>query len=319
VAPARAGAVGMLATLALLALPGRCEPPAAHLATACPICCGWTGWCCSCTRWSTPPRPASSGPWWAGARCCCSAALPAAPRRAPVAVVDAANCNGCRRCFVDCPYAAVTMVPHPNQRIGRLLAQVDPDLCAGCGICAGACPSSTPFRSAQQLVTGIDMPQRPSTPCASRLRQELQRHARRRPAGRLRLRPRCAAWPPWRRPTSAASACCAPAAAAFVRRIRAARRRRRRAGAACREGGCEFRLGERWTAERLAGQREPHLRGQSCRASGWNWSGPARATSPCSRPGIACVSACHAAATRRTLPLTQHGLNRSRTKRQPGH
>jgi coenzyme F420-reducing hydrogenase delta subunit len=30
--------------------------------------------------------------------------------------------------------------------------------------------------------------------------------------------------------------------------------------AACREGGCEFRLGERWTAERLAGRREPHLR-----------------------------------------------------------
>jgi len=30
--------------------------------------------------------------------------------------------------------------------------------------------------------------------------------------------------------------------------------------ATCREGGCEFRLGQRWTAERLAGQREPHLR-----------------------------------------------------------
>ena len=30
--------------------------------------------------------------------------------------------------------------------------------------------------------------------------------------------------------------------------------------AACREGGCEFRLGERWTAERLSGAREPHLR-----------------------------------------------------------
>jgi coenzyme F420-reducing hydrogenase delta subunit len=28
----------------------------------------------------------------------------------------------------------------------------------------------------------------------------------------------------------------------------------------CREGGCEFRLGQRWTAQRLDGQREPHLR-----------------------------------------------------------
>jgi coenzyme F420-reducing hydrogenase delta subunit len=28
----------------------------------------------------------------------------------------------------------------------------------------------------------------------------------------------------------------------------------------CREGGCEYRLGQRWTAQRLAGQREPRLR-----------------------------------------------------------
>ncbi len=92
-------------------------------------------------------------------------ALPFLPSRvdapAPAAVVDAANCNGCRRCFADCPYAAITMVPHPNQRIGRQLALVDADLCVSCGICAGACPSSTPFRSTAQLVTGIDMPQSP--------------------------------------------------------------------------------------------------------------------------------------------------------------
>jgi coenzyme F420-reducing hydrogenase delta subunit len=30
----------------------------------------------------------------------------------------------------------------------------------------------------------------------------------------------------------------------------------------CHEGGCEFRLGTRWTAERLLGQREPHLRAE---------------------------------------------------------
>ena len=28
----------------------------------------------------------------------------------------------------------------------------------------------------------------------------------------------------------------------------------------CSQGGCAFRLGERWTAERLAGAREPQLR-----------------------------------------------------------
>ena len=29
---------------------------------------------------------------------------------------------------------------------------------------------------------------------------------------------------------------------------------------ACRDSGCVFRLGQRWTAERLSGAREPHLR-----------------------------------------------------------
>jgi coenzyme F420-reducing hydrogenase delta subunit len=29
---------------------------------------------------------------------------------------------------------------------------------------------------------------------------------------------------------------------------------------ACAEGSCEFRLGQRWTAERLQGTRAPHLR-----------------------------------------------------------
>jgi coenzyme F420-reducing hydrogenase delta subunit len=30
--------------------------------------------------------------------------------------------------------------------------------------------------------------------------------------------------------------------------------------ATCRSGGCEFRLGDLWTSQRLLGQREPHLR-----------------------------------------------------------
>ena len=39
--------------------------------------------------------------------------------------------------------------------------------------------------------------------------------------------------------------------------------------AGCREGGCEFRLGQRWTARRLLGQREPRLRG-TVPAGRWN-------------------------------------------------
>ena len=37
---------------------------------------------------------------------------------------------------------------------------VNPALCASCGICAGSCPASNPFRSRkEELKTGIDMPQ----------------------------------------------------------------------------------------------------------------------------------------------------------------
>ncbi len=172
-----------------------------------------------------------------------------------MAVVDAANCNGCRRCFADCPYAAITMVPHPNQRIGRTLAQVDADLCAGCGICAGACPSSTPFRSAAQLVTGIDMPQltveRAARAPAARRCSRLDAP---RPLVRLRLRPWRARAARLAAPTSSPFSllCTGQLPPSFVEYAL----RDGAAGvlvAACREGGCEFRLGERWTAERLRG------------------------------------------------------------------
>jgi len=79
-------------------------------------------------------------------------------KKAPVAVVDPDNCNGCRRCFADCPFEAITMQAH-SKRPGFEEAVVNQSLCASCGICAGSCPASTPFRSIEDLVSGIDMPQ----------------------------------------------------------------------------------------------------------------------------------------------------------------
>ena len=190
-------------------------------------------------------------------------ALPFLPQRAapvPIAVVDPANCNGCRRCFDDCPYAAVTMVPHPNQRVGRQMAQVNADLCASCGICVGACPSSTPFRGGADLLTGIDMPSSPIGGLRRQLRQGL--------AG-LSGAPRIVVFGCDRgaRVASLAAPDVAPFSLmcigllppSFVEYAL-------RDGASsvlvsgCREGACEFRLGQRWTEARLAGTREPHLR-----------------------------------------------------------
>ncbi|MEO8545767.1 MAG: hydrogenase iron-sulfur subunit [Burkholderiaceae bacterium] len=182
------------------------------------------------------------------------------PASAPVAVVDAVNCNGCRRCFDDCPYTAVTMVPHPK-RWKREMAQVNTDLCASCGICVGACPSSTPFRSSAELVTGIDMP---SAPIGSLRRQLVQGLA-------------ALAGQPYKIAVFGCDhgidvqqladsdvvtfslMCTAQLPPSFVEYAL-------RDGAAgvlvtgCAEGSCEYRLGQRWTAERLQGTREPSLR-----------------------------------------------------------
>jgi quinol-cytochrome oxidoreductase complex cytochrome b subunit/coenzyme F420-reducing hydrogenase delta subunit/ferredoxin len=73
------------------------------------------------------------------------------------AVINPANCNGCGWCFQDCPYEAITMIPHTYKpRVHQ--AVVDPDLCTACGICEGSCPSATPFRHVEELVSGIEVP-----------------------------------------------------------------------------------------------------------------------------------------------------------------
>ena len=180
--------------------------------------------------------------------------------QAPVAVVNPTNCNGCRRCFDDCPYAAVTMVRHPDKRL-REMAQVDADLCASCGICVGACPSSTPFRSAAELVTGIDMPSAP----IGQLRQRLQRALAAMDPMALRLVvfgcDHGARLSALAAPDVAVFGlmCSGQLPPSFVEYAL-------HDGAdgvlvsGCPGTGCEFRLGQLWTADRLAGRREPHLR-----------------------------------------------------------
>jgi ferredoxin/coenzyme F420-reducing hydrogenase delta subunit len=79
-------------------------------------------------------------------------------RMARPARVDLANCNGCSRCFADCPYNAITMVPRSDGAPFTAEARVDPSLCVRCGICAGACPTAMPFRRAGALSPGIDLP-----------------------------------------------------------------------------------------------------------------------------------------------------------------
>jgi coenzyme F420-reducing hydrogenase delta subunit/Pyruvate/2-oxoacid:ferredoxin oxidoreductase delta subunit len=189
--------------------------------------------------------------------------------RLPVAVVSAEDCNGCGRCFTDCPYSAIVLVPHTSKRkapradrtAAPRMAEVQPALCAGCGICAGACPSSTPFRGSDAFASGIDMPGRR----IADLRGELERAL-----GGLSAGPRivvfgcdrCADVAAARSADTAALSliCAGMLPPSFVEYAL-------RNGAdgvlvtGCAAGACDYRFGQRWLEERFAGTREPHLRG----------------------------------------------------------
>jgi len=82
-------------------------------------------------------------------------------KKRKVAEVFLDHCNGCKRCQADCPYNAIAMVERSDGKPFAEEAQVNPALCVSCGICVGSCPSSTPFRRSEELVTGIDMPDLP--------------------------------------------------------------------------------------------------------------------------------------------------------------
>lgn len=173
------------------------------------------------------------------------------------AVVQLDHCNGCGRCFDDCPYGAVVLAQRSDGRRHAVQARVDTDLCAGCGICVGACPTATPFRSAD-LVTGIDLPDQPLEGLRQRLRAALGTRpgaavlfgcdegaqvARCDGTDVIALSLRCAAMLP-------------PSFVDYALRHGASRV----VVARCGEAACTYRLGGRWVAERLSGAREPHLR-----------------------------------------------------------
>ena len=183
------------------------------------------------------------------------------PMRKPAAaVVDLANCNGCTRCFDDCPYNAIMMGNRTDGRPFERQAVVNSALCVGCGICAGACPTSMPFRTASDLIPGIDLPDH----SISALRESV--HAA---AENLRGKSRVLVFgcehgiPLGELPGGAAPVslrCIGQLPPSFIDYVLSKNFADGVVLAGCAENSCHARFGIKWTQARLARIRDPQLR-----------------------------------------------------------
>ena len=250
-----AGAIASLAVLSLAVTPASLGP-ADTLAAPADVAIDWFYlFPHAIADWVTPAGLSVA----AFAAAAAAIAMPwmGAARRPAPAVVDLANCNGCSRCAADCPFGAVVMVARSDARPHPREARVLPDLCAACGICTGACPSSTPFRRRARLASGIDLPQLTVEALRERLDHVLD--TRKHPVIVFTCTPSGAPIRESPRVAEIAAECTAMIPPAFVEYAL-------RAGAAgvvvagCRTGDCEFRLGDRWSAQRIARARAPFLR-----------------------------------------------------------
>lgn len=191
--------------------------------------------------------------------------VPWLPRKkaVPVAVVSPDNCNGCGRCFDDCPYSAVTMEPRPDKP-GERLAVVNPDLCMSCGICAGACPSSTPFRSAEELVTGIDLPHASIHALRAGAEVALEEFAEKPAQTRVIVYGCDHAAEVKALKADGVSVfslpCTGQLPPSFIDYVLRDQQADGVLVTGCCQDDCAYRLGNDWTALRLSGKREPHLR-----------------------------------------------------------
>jgi len=183
------------------------------------------------------------------------------PKREPApAVVSLENCNGCTRCFDDCPFGAISMLPRSDGRAFDTEAVVIADNCVSCGICAGSCPTSTPFRRAKPIEPGIQLPEQPISGLRDRLVEAAKdfdsatrvivfacehsgAEVLRADGAQVLTMPCVGMLPP-----------------AF---IDFALSRKLADGvmiAGCAEDDCYYRLGDNWTRQRIDGTRDPYLR-----------------------------------------------------------
>jgi coenzyme F420-reducing hydrogenase delta subunit/ferredoxin len=188
-------------------------------------------------------------PWWL------RAPVPARAR------VDNPACTGCQRCWRDCPYEAVVMVPREDGGRGKQVAVVNPAKCVGCGICVGACDSAGILLDEQPVSLLGDAvlarlramrarhPDRPAIlvfACRSFARLEPRLDPQGGPRGLPGVTVMGLPCVGALHPAMVTKALGAGASGVFV--------------AGCVPEDCPFREGSQWLAERFAGRRAPVLK-----------------------------------------------------------
>ncbi len=195
-------------------------------------------------------------PWWM-------------PRKMPrKAVVDLDRCNGCAQCVQDCPYDAIVMVPrtdgHPRREIE---AEVTPDKCVGCGICAGSCNPG-----------GIGLPQLPVQVKRKQIDEWIDQMLAEQETPRLAFLCANSAGADFTTDTEGRSAdlpgfrLFPVPCAGWVQALTIERALRRGAKqvliVGCQQSDPPYREGIKWTQLRLSGEREPELRHEKVDTSG---------------------------------------------------
>jgi len=186
--------------------------------------------------------------------------LPPMKRTRP-AEVDLANCNGCGRCYNDCPYNAISLVARSDGRAFEREPIVNPAFCVSCGLCAGSCPTSMPFRRLSDLSPGIDMPDR----TIAALREETEAAATGLAGPDRIIVFGCDSGPAHAELKSGtvgtvALTCIGQLPPAFIDYVLSRDLADGVVLTGCSENSCQARFGVKWTEERMAGKRDPHLR-----------------------------------------------------------
>ena len=188
-------------------------------------------------------------------------------KKKQAAEVNLENCNGCGRCVSDCPTSAVDLAPRTDGLNYEQQAVVNPNVCTSCGICMGACPTATPFRRTGNASAGIELPDDTLEQLKSRVLEQAEKLTG--PGTMLVFT--CDGGPDVTFLENRSDAavislpCIGMLPPPFMDYIISRRYASGILFAACREIDCHYRLGMRWTDQRINRTRDPYLRNRTPR------------------------------------------------------